>query len=389
MKSWLLFTSLFLTVLVHGQSPIIYIHDLENGTLDSIVSSPADTNLSFSNTNYYSGSYSSSIAPLSSSFPTSNVFPQSEFALKRKVSLDYSTEDFPIRAAVRIFGVTDGDLIGRCSGSMISRKHVLTAAHCHFGVGLNDLSLDSFSVCPAYDNGLEHPVFGCVEVSKIYHIKDWTLNGEDFAVLELKESIGYETGWLGIGFEEDSTVIANRMHYKFSYPAAYEPIFDSTVYNGDTLFYNYGKINYITPTKLGVMGGFGIPGESGSPILHVENDQEYTVYGVLSLASNLSHGRINNWIYHTLFSIIEDDLNVGPPIQTNSHILYPNPARNIITIKGDGPVSVLSIENSIGQRVSDWHQSTNQINIQQLVPGMYFVHLETQQGILSLRFVKQ
>ncbi len=387
MKYWLICAAINMITSTYGQTILIY--DLENGTLDSIVSFPIDTSLSSSHTGYFEGAYSTNIAALSNVFPTMNTFPQSEFSIKRKVALDYSVDDFPVRAITKTFGISGGAIDGQCSGSMISRRHVITAAHCHFGLGTNDLLRDTFIVCPAYDSGLAHPEFGCIDVSKIYVVKDWNISGTDFAILELIETVGYETGWLGVGFEEDSTTIVDRMHYKFSYPATYLPMIDSNVYNGDTMYYNYGKLNYLSEVSLGVAGGSGIPGESGSPLIHVENNQDYTVYGTFTFISNLIHNRINNWIYHAIFSIISNDLNVGEPIDPSSGIVYPNPAINVINIEGFNSMTVRKIQNTIGQEITAWRQNGTQVLIDQLVPGIYFLFIETEVGVVSLRFVKQ
>ena len=140
---------------------------------------------------------------------------------------------------------------------------------------------------------------------------------------------------------------------------------------------------------MGVTGGSGIPGESGSPLLHVENNQDYTLYGVLSLSSNLSHTRITNWIYHALFSVISDDLSTSESIGFPQGLVYPNAANDVIHIEGFNSIGVQGVHNSLGQEISSWRQEGNQVHIDQLTSRIYFLFIETEYGVVSLRFMKQ
>lgn len=72
--------------------------------------------------------------------------------------------------------------------------------------------------------------------------------------------------------------------------------------------------------------------------------------------------------------------------------LYPNPASDVITLKTDISISNISIANNLGQVVlskgSNFSQ-TNEINISNLNPGIYFMSINSDDGKTETRkFVK-
>jgi V8-like Glu-specific endopeptidase len=389
-KSVLLFVSL-MYMMAYGQKKSILIYDLVNGTLDSITNINYDTTVLSENTVYNLGCFNSSIETLSNTPPTSNVYPGSQFTYKKKVSSDFDLTNFPIRTSVKIFQTNNNTLEQLCSGSLISRKHVLTAAHCISNINSNLLrSFDSLYVSPIFDNGNFNTNFNSSYVSKVYFFRDWKIGGEDFAVLELAEPIGESTGWISIGFNTVDTLLTEGIFYKFSYPA-FTSWIDTNHYNGDTLYYNYGVIDRVNDNMIGINNASGITGESGSSIIKVENEQNYISYGVLSLASNLNHSRINNWRYYAIKSIIKDDLIIDD-YSIDNIILYPNPANSVVHIKNIKRAKVLELilYDNMGRRclIQNEFKSCLDFNISNLSAGIYYLSIVTPESIITKKIIK-
>jgi hypothetical protein len=251
---------------------------------------------------------------------------------------------------------------------------------------------DSLFVCPVFDDGSYNPHFPCSWVKKVYLIRNWSLDkGEDMAILELKEPVGGLTGWIGIGFDDYDSSITEPVYYKFSYPGV--PSWDSTVYNGDTLYYNYGLIDLVEENFLGVENGFGIPGESGSSLIKVSDTGTFSTYAVLTFANGLRHSRITNRKYALLKEIIKNDLNTGleTPAQIPGFSIFPNPAHDCFRIRNhdhlfisDVAITDISGRAIFRKMVGD---QVGELEISGIPAGIYLISIGTDHGRIIIKIV--
>ncbi len=379
-----------------SQNKPLLVFDLENETVDSLVNIEYDTTLESSNTNYFVGSFDSNYNLLDEEIPIENIQPNSMFSLKKRAEIDYDLNNFPVRTSVKFFFEENDILNGYCSGSMISSKHVLTAAHCIVDFDSNNLSFDSIYICPVYNNGFFNSNFNCSYVKKVYFFKNWEAPKEDIAILELEEPIGERTGWLGIGFEQNEEELEEAIFYKFSYPGKTIIQIDPNEYNGDTLYYSYGKMDLFNEHTLGISNTNAIPGESGSSIIKIKNEEEYITYGTLSFSNNLIHSRIKNSIYFPFVEIIKDDLlsNTEDVDDTNEFELkiYPNPTKghiNIERIANQEPME-LSIYDTFGKSIirKVTKAATIEIDLEDKPNGIYLLKVSTGNKIGIKKIIK-
>lgn len=321
------------------------------------------------------------------------LVPSTMFSKPQVAADNFDLNNYPVSTAVKLFSTVNGSERDLCSGVMISDRHVLSSAHCVLQAYTANVNIPAVEARIFYDSSIDIARTVSSEVKKMYFIEDWNISyGEDVAIFELAENIGTISGWMSIGYNEDDDFFENRHLHKLAYPA-YSTSFNNYPFNGDTLYYSHGNIDFINDNFLGVLSHLsGVGGESGSPIFDHIEDENCIAYGVLTWLGNYSHSRITKERYTALNDILASDVStsISESYRDLSVTIYPNPARDKINFKLNKrlPNSVTAnIYDVQGRKLTSSiiKGSTASINIRSFQKGMYFLHISDNGQIVCTR----
>ncbi len=377
----------------YGQERFIVVHSPFEQTADTIPFIEIDATIERDKTDYYIGNYNNEVIELPQVPATEGLYEKSHFTRRKKASDVYDINNYPIRTSVKLFSMYEGKLYYICSGSLVGDNFVLTAAHCVSEIDENFLKGDSIFVAPVFNNGDYSNKFEPSYVNKIFFLKDWRLGDTDLALLQLEKNIGKSTGWLSIGFDRVDSSFQDGIFFKFSYPGTKG--YDSTEnYNGSDLYFYYGLSDDVSTYNYGAKGTYGILGESGSSLIKIKNKLEYTTYGALSFAAHLRHSRMDNEIFYTFKSILEDDFitDVADISTPNGYSIYPNPSSNSIRINSQqlyaqGIATLIDSQGRELNKISNFN-SNDDIDISYLSTGLYYLRIENGNRTQILNFIK-
>ncbi|MCF8371435.1 MAG: T9SS type A sorting domain-containing protein [Bacteroidales bacterium] len=133
----------------------------------------------------------------------------------------------------------------------------------------------------------------------------------------------------------------------------------------------------------------------GSDTTLVHNNSAYTYTPVLGEHYNVQ-GVVNYTFEEWKIELrMADDVTIYVDIEEVGHTgfaLYPNPVNSMLTVKGTQNIDRIGIYNILGEELSQVIPTgnTTQIDVQTLVPGVYFVNIKNEDGRSSTkRFIKE
>lgn len=360
---------LFLSLSLCGQvSRQVISYDFTFGVHDTIVGVPYDSTLAEDFTT--GDNRGNAIASL----PVQPVFPLASnpnYSERFPAADSFTTSDYPFSSSVALRIAMDDSISNNCSGSLVSHNLVLTAYHC-FSYFINDTATPDFYVYPAFDRGRANALFDSVRVSKIFYFE-----GSDLAFALLDKPIGYNTGWIGFGYAQNS-ILSNKLFHKISYPAF--DLFGTKDFNGDTMFYENGYLNDLSGSYLGVTNVVGIGGQSGSSWFTSQNFP--ITYGTLYTAGNFRHQRITPEEFYSMTNIQKDLSN--PEKSFVKLDVYPNPANDQLSVITPPSLKIkeISLFSTSGVKANITYCKVDShifIDLTDLTEGLYLLNLESEQ----------
>lgn len=235
------------------------------------------------------------------------IVPPSEIGLQAIINADSRTRVNPTTAEPYKSTVylqanfPDGtQLIG--SGFMIGPSAIATAGHCVY----NGQKATSVTVIPA-KSGSTYP-YGSTTVttaSKIIVSPKYLTSGgvnNDWAIVELNDPLGNQTGWLGLRWQTAS--YNDTLVYNTGYPSA------ATTSGQSANRYMYVGTGYIKESMTYTLKGNwdATEGNSGGPVFAYYSDTGYTAIGILTNGSNPSTDGSSYPTAHTIATRITKEM---------------------------------------------------------------------------------
>ncbi len=98
---------------------------------------------------------------------------------------------------------------------------------------------------------------------------------------------------------------------------------------------------------------------------------------------------INTPLFFCMDEVSFEGSSSAELIQSESNVsIFPNPVRDEMSLRSDVPVHQLTIVNQNGQRVQELNSKEKQFSMDYLLPGLYYLVIETDQGRAVRKFIK-
>lgn len=380
-----------------AQLPQIYVFDNKTLTMDSIAVVDVSQVKDIEKLKHQEGA-NGIIQVLDLNVNTALTYPNSAIYPFRRASDNFNIEAFPISAVSKILTLDTLTLkiYGVCSTTMIGSNYALAAAHCFTKWPINKAPMFDkkiqHMVCPVYDKGKFSSTIECASISKLHLFTNPRM---DFAIIELNKNIGLQTGWLGLSYTKDDEVLKNKLYYNFSYPATKSQVYqylDSTIYNGDTLYYRYGKLANVNKNCMHCGPIPVISGQSGSSLFEVENFSDYSIYGVMTSVS-CHFSRVSPELFTTCARLLDLNSTSNDTQLDDNYTLYPNPVENVLhidfhTTLDKANIILVDSEGRLVKKINVINCMQHSIDFSSYPKGQYYIVIQHHESSTSYKLSK-
>lgn len=205
-----------------------------------------------------------------------------------------------------------------------------------------------------------NPSTGFTEVVQIIGGETLTVRSDNGDVyLNAENKVVSDSSFIWFEFEEGASV--NSWNWD--------------AYNGVSWEYRYYDVNGVqNPARQS--GSISSPGD---PNLTVNNTVTSDYLSKISLDYNNTSFAIN-------FIVINQSLTVSN-VDTNNLRVYPNPTKDIVNIESITSIKNIEIFNVLGKKINTL-KNQNNINIENLPNGVYFLKIKNEDNIVIKQIIK-
>ncbi|MFC4164475.1 T9SS type A sorting domain-containing protein [Epilithonimonas zeae] len=192
-------------------------------------------------------------------------------------------------------------------------------------------------------------------------------------------SYGYQAKYMIAKDQEDNLYITPTFKRKLTYRNS--EILLNEDYKQSILLKLDGSGNLLSQKPLGLF--------LSSPIVDVYGINKISILAqvVAKPLDNFDYGYIGGYNAVTIF--LEKEELATQDFPKDIFSIYPNPTSDILNITTKEKINNIEIYDSIGRKVTAEFNSNNQIDVQKLISGVYYIRITTDKNNLTSKFIKK